>query len=173
MRRHEAERAFIERELTTATETGTTAVVITHHAPTSRSVAPRFEGDPCNAAFASDLEGVIAQYQPPLWIHGHMHNPVDVALGETRVLCNPAGYNALANARHGYDPEFCIEIDAVNTLAAARAAGQLKRALARYRELDERPELTAMADDLLLDTRLTPLSTTQHDSGKPEWENLP
>ena len=67
---------------------------------------------PCNAAFASDLEGVIAQYQPPLWIHGHMHNRVDVALGETRVLCNPAGYNALANARHGYDPEFCIEIDA-------------------------------------------------------------
>ena len=41
-----------------------------------------------------------------------MHNPVDVALGETRVVCNPAGYNALANARHGYDPEFCIEIDA-------------------------------------------------------------
>ena len=112
VRRHEAERAFIERELTAATETGTTAVVITHHAPTPRSVGPRFEGDPCNAAFASDLEGVIAQYQPPLWIHGHMHNRVDVALGETRVLCNPAGYNALANARHGYDPEFCIEIDA-------------------------------------------------------------
>ena len=87
-------------------------MVITHHAPTPRSVAPRFEGDPCNAAFASDLEGVIAHYQPPLWIHGHMHNRVDVALGETRVLCNPAGYNALANARHGYDPEFCIEIDA-------------------------------------------------------------
>ena len=65
--------------------------LITHHAPTPRSVGPRFEGDPCNAAFASDLEGVIAQYQPPLWIHGHMHNRVDVALGETRVLCNPGG----------------------------------------------------------------------------------
>ena len=66
VRRHEAERAFIERELTAATETGTSAVVITHHAPTPRSVGPRFEGDPCNAAFASDLEGVIVHYQPPL-----------------------------------------------------------------------------------------------------------
>ena len=89
VRRHEAERAFIERELTAATETGTSAVVITHHAPTPRSVGPRFEGDPCNAAFASDLEGVIAQYQPPLWIHGHMHNRVDVVLGETP-LCREA-----------------------------------------------------------------------------------
>ena len=112
VRRHEAERAFIERELATATEAGTTAVVITHHAPTPRSVAPRFVGDPCSAAFASDLEGVIARYRPTLWVHGHMHDPVDVVLGETRVLCNPAGYDGHANARHGYDPELCIEVDA-------------------------------------------------------------
>ena len=112
VRRHEAERAFIERELASTRETGTTAVVITHHAPTPRSVGPRFHGDPCNGAFASDLESVIARYQPALWIHGHMHDPVDVTLGETRVLCNPAGYDAAANERRGYNPQLCVRIDA-------------------------------------------------------------
>ena len=57
----------------------------------------------------------------------------------------------------GHSVLFTSAIDAVNTLVAAKAAGQLKRDLAPYRELDECPELTAMADDLLLDTRLTPL----------------
>ena len=36
----------------------------------------------------------IARYQPALWIHGHVHNSVDVMLGETRVLANPGAYNA-------------------------------------------------------------------------------
>ena len=52
-RHHGDERAFIERELAAACEGGTTAVVITHHAPTPQSVAPHFEGDPRNAAFVT------------------------------------------------------------------------------------------------------------------------
>ena len=110
MRRHELDRAFIERELAEARETGTTAVVITHHAPTPKSTGAQFVGDPCNAAFASDLEALLVHFQPPLWIHGHMHNAVDVAFGATRVLCNPAGYNARENPH--YDPQLCVEIEA-------------------------------------------------------------
>ena len=110
VRRHEFERAFVENELAKAQDTGTTAVVITHHAPTPRSVALQFHGDPCNAAFASNLEGIIAHYQPRLWIHGHMHDAVDLTLGDTRVLCNPAGYRAHENERRGYNPQLCVEI---------------------------------------------------------------
>ena len=109
-RRHALDRAFIERELAAADKAGTTAVVITHHAPTPRSIAPRWRKHALNPAFASDLERLIGRYQPPLWVHGHMHDPVDVAIGETRVLCNPAGYNAAANERRGYDPQLCVEI---------------------------------------------------------------
>ena len=43
-----------------------------------------------------------------LWIHGHMHNSVDVTVGETRVLANPAGYNPAENP--DYDPALCIEV---------------------------------------------------------------
>ena len=114
-RRHSDERAFIERELASAREEATTTVVITHHAPTPRSVPPRFAGDPCNGAFASDLERVIERYQPPLWIHGHMHDAVDTMLGDTRVLCNPAGYDAARAERRGFDPQLCVDIDAEPT----------------------------------------------------------
>ena len=37
-----------------------------------------------------------------------MHNSVDVTLGQTRVLANPAGYNAAENP--DYDPALCIEL---------------------------------------------------------------
>ena len=99
--------AFIEDEFAGAARDGTTAVVITHHAPTPRSIAPRFHGNALNPAFASNLERLIVRYQPALWIHGHMHNSVDVTLGETRVVANPAGYNRGENP--GYDPALCIE----------------------------------------------------------------
>ena len=108
--RHAEDRAFIERELRNVRETAQTAVVVTHHAPTPQSVAPRFEADPCNGAFASDLEALIAEHQPALWIHGHMHDPVDLVLGKARVLCNPAGYRACENEQRGYVPQLCVEI---------------------------------------------------------------
>ena len=107
-RRHAEERAFIENELAAAERAGTAAVVITHHAPSIRSIGAKYARDPTNPAFASDLTKVIARYQPALWIHGHMHDPVDYPLGDTRVLANPAGYDAQRNERRGYDPQLCV-----------------------------------------------------------------
>ena len=89
---HRADRAFIERELKEAEHSGDRVVVVTHHAPSRRSIQPWFEGDPFNCAFAWDLDGVIERYQPELWVHRHMHDPVDERLGRTRLLANPAGY---------------------------------------------------------------------------------
>jgi len=69
-----------------------TTVVITHHAPSPGSIAPRFLGDPLNPAFASNLDALIREYEPSLWIHGHMHDSFDYRIGRTRVVCNPRGY---------------------------------------------------------------------------------
>ena len=107
-RRHAADLRFIDRELRHAQEAGETAVVITHHAPTGQSVHPRFFGSNLNPAFASDLERMIATYQPALWIHGHMHNSVDLRLGETRVLANPGAYSPEENTE--YDPALCVTV---------------------------------------------------------------
>ena len=107
-RRHAEERRFIEAELAAAQREGKAAVVITHHAPTPRSIAPRFHGHPMNPGFASNLEALIGRYEPRLWIHGHVHDSVDLTIGATRVLANPGGYDA--NENPTYDPALCIEL---------------------------------------------------------------
>jgi len=107
-RRHAEDRAFIESELEEAERSGLTPVVITHHAPSPKCIRPWFEGSRLNPGFASDLDAVIARYQPPLWVHGHMHDRVDETLGGTRVLCNPGGYNRVEG--HEFDPAFVVEV---------------------------------------------------------------
>jgi hypothetical protein len=67
-------------------------VVLTHHAPSVKSIPERYRGDQMNPAFASDLSNLILAYQPDLWIHGHIHTPSDYYIGKTRVICNPKGY---------------------------------------------------------------------------------
>jgi len=67
-------------------------VVITHHAPSPRSIHPRFAGSPLNTIFVSDAEALVAASGARLWIHGHTHDSHDYQVGATRVLCNPRGY---------------------------------------------------------------------------------
>ncbi len=67
-------------------------VIITHHAPSKRSVAAKYSTQSISAAFFSKLDHLITKYQPRLWIHGHTHNKSDYKIGKTRVICNPRGY---------------------------------------------------------------------------------
>jgi Icc-related predicted phosphoesterase len=69
-------------------------VVVTHHAPSFRSVDPRYAHDTqMNGGFASNLDSFIESHpEIALWMHGHMHASADYTLGATRVVCNPAGY---------------------------------------------------------------------------------
>ena len=107
-RRHAEHRAFIEGELEKTERSGLTPVVITHHAPSPRCIQPWFAKSRLNPGFASDLDSVIARYQPPLWIHRHMHDRVDELLGETRVVCNPGGYSRVEGQES--DPAFVVEV---------------------------------------------------------------
>lgn len=67
-------------------------VVITHHAPSPRSIHPRFAGSAINTCFVSDNESLMGADRVALWIHGHTHNSFDYRVKGTRVLCNPRGY---------------------------------------------------------------------------------
>ncbi len=70
---------------------GKKIVVITHHAPSGRSVPERFGGDPVSAAYASSLDEFVATSGVKLWVHGHVHESADYCIEGTRVLCNPRG----------------------------------------------------------------------------------
>jgi hypothetical protein len=69
-------------------------VVITHMAPSFASVNEKYINDTTmNGAYASDLsEFILDNENIRVWVHGHMHDPVDYQIGGTRVLSNPRGY---------------------------------------------------------------------------------
>lgn len=67
-------------------------VMITHHAPSYRCVPPRFNGSALNVFFANRLDKEVKRIGPKYWIHGHMHDLVNVQVGDTKVIANPLGY---------------------------------------------------------------------------------
>jgi len=83
-------------------------VVVTHHAPSARSIPPYHRDSPLNPAFASDLDSLVAQSGAPLWIHGHTHHCVDYTIGHTRVLSNQRGYPD--SPVEGFKPSLVIEV---------------------------------------------------------------
>jgi Icc-related predicted phosphoesterase len=71
-------------------------VVVGHHAPSTESIHQRYKHNVhslMNGGYASDLSEFIMDHpQIKLWTHGHMHDPSDYIIGETRIFCNPRGY---------------------------------------------------------------------------------
>jgi predicted phosphodiesterase len=87
-------------------------VVITHHAPSTRSIHPRFEASLLNACFVSRAEHLLDGDRARLWIHGHTHDSFDYTVNGTRVVCNPRGYASHegVNENAAFDPGFVVEI---------------------------------------------------------------
>lgn len=65
-------------------------VVVTHMAPSMRSIPSIYAADPVSAAFASNLDDLVAKAD--IWVHGHTHSSVDYYIGKCRVVANPLGY---------------------------------------------------------------------------------
>jgi len=70
-------------------------VVVGHHAPSKKSIKPRYADDiEMNGAYSSDLdEFILAHPQIVLQTHGHTHEVFDYMIGSTRIICNPRGYD--------------------------------------------------------------------------------
>jgi predicted phosphodiesterase len=89
-------------------------VVITHHAPSPRSIHPRFAGSPLNACFVSDAERLLDGRRARLWIHGHTHDSFDYLVNGTRVLCNPRGYaKDSVNENPAFDAGLTVQVPLV------------------------------------------------------------
>lgn len=84
-------------------------VVVTHHAPSSLSVSGRYRHNPVSAGYASLLEDLILDMKPNLWLHGHTHTSFDYELGETRVVCNPRGYEQ-HELNSEFNPRLILEV---------------------------------------------------------------
>lgn len=84
-------------------------VVVTHLMPSIRCVAPKYKNSATNHFFVREMDDLIRERRPALWVHGHTHEPVDVTVGETRIVCNPLGYPGERQAVP-FAPAFTVEI---------------------------------------------------------------
>jgi Icc-related predicted phosphoesterase len=88
-------------------------VVVGHHTPSFQSMHPMYAHDTLmNGGYHSDLSEFILDHpQIKLWTHGHTHHPFDYMIGETRVVCNPRGYeNDGYSEQTGWNPNILLEI---------------------------------------------------------------
>ena len=87
---------------------GETNVVVTHHGPSVKSLPVGQEDDVSSAAYVSQLEGVIAEYAPSYWVHGHMHNSSSYSICGCNIVCNPRGYPGERNP--DFRSDYTIEV---------------------------------------------------------------
>jgi DNA repair exonuclease SbcCD nuclease subunit len=113
-REHALSRAWLRERLQAPVDASFAAtVVVTHHAPSARSMDPVYEGSDLNPCYYSDLPESFFQ-TAALWIHGHSHSSSDYLHHRTRVIANPRGYvrwnGAIENAN--FDSRLVITVGA-------------------------------------------------------------
>ncbi len=104
-RRHVETKEFLNSELGARGNQKT--VVVTHHAPSIRSLPMKDRADPLAPCYASDLEQMIKETEPHMWVHGHVHQRQEYHVGLAKVIANPRGY---PGERSGFDPTLMVEI---------------------------------------------------------------
>jgi predicted phosphodiesterase len=99
--RHWLEKQFEEHH-------GAKIVVVTHHAPSPRSLPDNYEEDILYAASASNLDEFVQRSGASLWVHGHRHITYDYHIGKTHVICNPRGYFGEQDSK--YNPDLVMSV---------------------------------------------------------------
>lgn len=109
---HYKTRGFMQDEVKKQKAAGNKVVVVSHHAPSFKSVCPKHASDPLNPAYCSELDYWLMEGDIDYWMHGHIHWHHDYVIGHCRVTCNPRGY---FNKKYGteftnYNDNFYVEI---------------------------------------------------------------
>lgn len=82
-------------------------VIVTHHAPSALSLDAEKQDQVVAAGYASHLDELVAQSDALMWVHGHIHEPSDYKIGNTRVLNNPRGY---IFQKTGFSPQKIVTV---------------------------------------------------------------
>jgi len=109
--RHDKTLAYIEHMV--HVHKNKKCVVVGHHSPSFQSAHPMYAHETLmNGGYHSDLSEFILDHpQIKLWTHGHTHHPFDYVIGETRVVCNPRGYeNDGYSENTGWNPNILLEV---------------------------------------------------------------
>ena len=109
VREHRNSLTFLDEAISEALDN---VVVMTHHAPSKKSVHPSYDSMMyyvSNFGYYTELRDfIISRPKIKLWTHGHTHNNFDYTLGGTRIICNPMGYRD-ENAQ-GFNRQLYIDL---------------------------------------------------------------
>jgi hypothetical protein len=110
---HRQALSFIEGQLRSASpaERGKT-IVCTHFWPTLRpwTGPDGHHEEPLYHVVGSDLDSLIAECGPRLWLCGHAHTTHDVTIGTTRIVSNPRAGDGPGNINPDFLESFFIEL---------------------------------------------------------------
>ena len=85
------------------------SIVLTHHAPSARSLPERRRTELISCAYASHLDDQIEALSPLIWVHGHIHHSRDYFIGRTRVIANPRAY--IDEPNPNFNPRLVIDLE--------------------------------------------------------------
>ncbi len=69
-------------------------VIVTHFLPAIECIDKQYQNEGLlNYYFANDMASWISTLEDTTWCFGHTHESVDIKINNTRLLCNPYGYN--------------------------------------------------------------------------------
>jgi Icc-related predicted phosphoesterase len=96
-------------------------VLVTHHLPSPRSLAHHLPDSIFARYGVSDIESLIAERQPVVALHGHVHASADYevshpnasadASNSARVISNPQGHGKYSNPT--FDPDLVIDLQSM------------------------------------------------------------
>jgi hypothetical protein len=109
---HRQARSFLERELRrlSASERSQT-IVCTHFWPTLQPLAgPDGQPPPYLHLAGSDLDALIAECGPRLWLCGHEHTTYHVTIGATQISSNPRAGDGPGNVNPDFAESYILEL---------------------------------------------------------------
>ena len=75
-----------------ADQTNKQLLVLSHFAPSIKSVTPGYENSSLNPYFCNNIDDLIENSNIHTFVHGHVHSNHNYYIGKTNILCNPLGY---------------------------------------------------------------------------------
>ncbi|WP_341938246.1 metallophosphoesterase [Marinimicrobium sp. C2-29] len=100
--------AYLDSELSSSDPSKT--VVVTHFPPGLETHNKNFPLDDMAAYFQANVDHLIQQHQPAVWIYGHNHYSSDLSIGKTRLISNQLGYPSELGSIPAYGATKAIEL---------------------------------------------------------------
>lgn len=82
--------------------------MVTHHIQSIASLPERRRSEEISYAYATHHDSLINEFQPRLWIHGHIYYNNDYQIGSTRILTNPGAYPNAPNKT--FVPDLTVDL---------------------------------------------------------------